>query len=99
VHLPRLNRLSPIPTLVSDLCPVRDFAHNELKHSGGSGYSGTPAPPPSKPAGVLPVKEYLSFKQINLQAVKTKATQFAEDIKSSTVSASRSWILNIGNEG
>lgn len=81
-------RGSQIPIQVSQLSSkyITLTWFQQLTFAGGSGYSGTPAPPPAKPTGVLPVKEYLSFRQINLQAVKAKATQFAAEIKTATVS-------------
>ncbi|KAK8864675.1 hypothetical protein IAR55_001927 [Kwoniella newhampshirensis] len=51
--------------------------------TGGSAYSSTPAPKP-KPKGVLPVKTYLSFKQINITAAKVKISQLNEEIKSAS---------------
>lgn len=62
----------------------------QAESTGGGAYTGSNAASsaPAKSTNVLPVKQYLSFKQINLQAVKTKATQFAEEIKTATVSRS-----------
>lgn len=53
---------------------------------GGSAYSSQP-PPKAKSAGVLPVKAFLSFKQINVAAAKTKITQLNDEIKSADVSS------------
>ncbi|WVR06773.1 hypothetical protein IAU60_003808 [Kwoniella sp. DSM 27419] len=50
--------------------------------TGGSAYRSTPAPPP-KPQGVLPVKTFLSFKQMNISAAKGKINQLNDEIKAS----------------
>jgi hypothetical protein len=55
---------------------------------GGSAYSSTPAAPVQKSSNVLPVRQYLSFKQINLQAVQTKISQFADELKEEGVGPS-----------
>ncbi|WVF71170.1 hypothetical protein IAT40_005968 [Kwoniella sp. CBS 6097] len=51
--------------------------------TGGSAYSSSPAPPQPKPQakGILPVKTYLSFKQMNVNAAKGKITQLNTEIK------------------
>jgi hypothetical protein len=51
---------------------------------GGSAYSSTPAQA-AKPKGILPVKTYLSFKQANVAAAKTKITQLNGELKASSV--------------
>jgi phospholipase A-2-activating protein len=39
-----------------------------------------------KPKGVLPVRTYLSFKQMNIAAAKTKIASLNEEIKATSVS-------------
>jgi len=51
---------------------------------GSSAYSSTPAQPP-KSKGVLPVKTYLSFKQFNVNAARSKISQLNEEVKASSV--------------
>ncbi|WRT66660.1 uncharacterized protein IL334_003620 [Kwoniella shivajii] len=52
--------------------------------TGGGAYSSTPAPAqPKRSNGILPVKTYLSFKQMNITAAKSKIAQLNEEIKSS----------------
>ncbi|WWC62195.1 uncharacterized protein I303_104790 [Kwoniella dejecticola CBS 10117] len=52
-------------------------------YTGSGAYSSTPAPPAQRPNGILPVKTYLSFKQMNVNAAKGKITQLNDEIKSS----------------
>ncbi len=52
--------------------------------AGSSAYSSTPAAPP-RSKGVLPVKVYLSFKQFNVNAAKSKIAQLNEEVKASSV--------------
>ncbi|WWC94553.1 hypothetical protein V866_001399 [Kwoniella sp. B9012] len=53
--------------------------------TGSGAYSSSPAPPPQpqRSNGILPVKTYLSFKQMNINAAKAKIAQLNDEIKSS----------------
>ena len=64
--------------------PVGFPAQTVSLPSGGSAYSTTPAAP-ARQNSVLPVKTYLSFKTINVDAVKRKIGQLNDDMKSSDV--------------
>ncbi|WVQ79673.1 hypothetical protein IAT38_001773 [Cryptococcus sp. DSM 104549] len=51
--------------------------------TGGSAYSSTPKPKP-KAQGVLPVKTYVPFKQMNVAAAKGKIAQLNDELKASS---------------
>ncbi|WVW84162.1 hypothetical protein I302_106192 [Kwoniella bestiolae CBS 10118] len=54
--------------------------------TGSGAYSSSPAPPsqPQRSNGILPVKTYLSFKQMNVNAAKAKIAQLNDEIKATS---------------
>ncbi|WWC69902.1 uncharacterized protein I206_103845 [Kwoniella pini CBS 10737] len=52
-------------------------------YTGSGAYSSSPAPPAQKSNGILPVKTYLSFKQMNVNAAKGKISQLNDEVKAS----------------
>lgn len=67
------------PVMFSPTCAL-----GLMTFAGSSAYSSTPARH-LKSKGVLPVKTYLSFKQLNVNAAKSKIAQLNEEIKASSV--------------
>lgn len=89
VHLgtrvPQRRLRIKVVLILLPVCPSSFSRNCKELIVGGSAYSSTPAAPAQKSSNVLPVKQYLSFKQINLQAVQTKVSQFAEELKAEGV--------------
>ncbi|KAL7422039.1 hypothetical protein Q5752_003812 [Cryptotrichosporon argae] len=54
-----------------------------VQYGGGSDPFTGSSKAPTKKAGILPVKTYLSFKTFNLQAARTKIGQLDDELKSS----------------
>ncbi|KZP01155.1 phospholipase A-2-activating protein [Calocera viscosa TUFC12733] len=71
----RSSNAEPAPTASSQL--VDPF-------TGSSAYSTAPAP---RPAGILPVRTPLTFKQANVAAVRTKVQQLNDTVKNSAGSS------------
>lgn len=61
-------------------------AFNADAPSGGGAYSSQPQTTAAKPKGILPVKAFLHFKQINVAAAKGKIAQLNDELKNSDVS-------------
>jgi hypothetical protein len=93
IRVPQRRLRIKVVLILLPVCPSFPLEISKELIVGGSAYSSTPAPAAQKSSNVLPVKQYLSFKQINLQAVQTKISQFANELKEEGVCLSLLFLL------